>query len=103
MTTEWIIERLDAYPEHKGESDVVCTVYWRANANEDEFYATTYGSMGVTLDAEEPFTPYDQLTKEQVLGWVWAGGIDKEGTEAALAAQIDAQKNPKVITKPLPW
>ena len=106
MTTEWIIERLDAYPEHQGETDVVCTVYWRANATEEldgkSFFATAYGTVGVTINPEDPFTPYDQLTKEQVLEWVWAS-VDKEAAEASLASQIEEQKNPKVISKPLPW
>ena len=106
MTTEWIIERLDAYPEHQGETDVVCTVYWRANTTEEidgkSFFATAYGTVGVTIDPEDPFTPYDQLTKEQVLEWVWAS-VDKESAEASLASQIEEQKNPKVISKPLPW
>jgi hypothetical protein len=103
METNWIIERLDSYPEHQGEQDVVCTVYWRANAQDGDFYATCYGTVGVTLNPEEPFTPYASLTQDQVLQWVWEGGIDKDATEAALAQQIETQKNPPVVSKPLPW
>ena len=107
METNWIIERLDCYPEFEQEQDVVCTVYWRANATEaadpQPFYATCYGSMAVTLDADSTFTPYSELTQDQVLQWVWDGGIDKDATEAALQSQINDQINPKVVTKPLPW
>ena len=107
METNWIIERLDCYPEFEQEQDVVCTVYWRANATEpadpQPFYATCYGSMAVTLSPESPFIPYSELTQDQVLQWVWDGGIDKDATEAALQAQINDQINPKVVTKPLPW
>lgn len=103
---EWIIERLDSYPEFDGEEDVVCTVYWRANASEEldgkSFYATAYGTVGVTLNAEDPFIPYADLTKEQVLEWVWST-VDKEAAEASLAQQIEEQKHPKVVSKPLPW
>ena len=107
METNWIIERLDCYPEFEQEQDVVCTVYWRCNASEtadpQPFYATCYGSVGVTLSPESPFIPYADLTQEQVLQWVYEGGVDKAATEAALAAQIEDQKHPKVVTKPLPW
>ena len=99
---EWIIERLDSYPEHEGEQDVVCTVYWRANDQDGDYFATAYGTVGVTLNAEDPFIPYAELTKEQVLEWVWAS-VDKAAAEASLAQQIEEQKNPKVVSKQLPW
>jgi len=49
------------------------------------------------------FTAYSSLTQEQVLGWVWANGVSKEATEAAVEAQLQAQINPPVVTPPLPW
>jgi hypothetical protein len=49
------------------------------------------------------FTPYADLTQEQVLGWVWDNGVDKDATEAAVQQQIDYQINPPVVTPPLPW
>ena len=49
------------------------------------------------------FTPYDQLTQEQVLGWCWANGVDKDATEAVVQEAIDSQINPTVIQPPLPW
>ena len=107
METNWIIERLDCYPEFEQEQDVVCTVYWRANAQETveekDFYATCYGSVGVTLSPESPFVPYAELTQDQVLQWVYESGINKDATEEALQSQINDQINPKVVTKPLPW
>ena len=38
-----------------------------------------------------------------VLGWVWANGVDKDATEAAVEGQIEAQKNPPIVAPPLPW
>jgi len=43
------------------------------------------------------------LTQEQVLGWIWANGVDKDATEAAVLQQIENQKNPPVVAPPLPW
>jgi hypothetical protein len=45
---------------------------------------------------------YADLTQEQVLGWIWANGVDKDAVEAALAAQIEAKKNPSTATG-VPW
>jgi hypothetical protein len=45
--------------------------------------------------------PYENLTQEQVLGWVWEQ-IDKAEIEANLTKQIQAQKNP-VSVAGVPW
>ena len=47
--------------------------------------------------------PLWQKLKAQVLGWVWANGVDKDATEAAVEGQIEAQKNPPIVSPPLPW
>jgi hypothetical protein len=49
------------------------------------------------------FTPYDQLTQEQVLGWCWANGVDQTAVEAEVTAQLANQVNPLTTTPPLPW
>jgi hypothetical protein len=43
------------------------------------------------------------LTKDQVLGWIWANGVDKAATEAAVEGQIQNQINPPIVSPPLPW
>jgi hypothetical protein len=45
--------------------------------------------------------PYADLTQETVLGWIWES-VDKDATEAAVAAQIEAQKHPVTATG-VPW
>jgi hypothetical protein len=52
---------------------------------------------------EGTFTPYADLTQAQVLGWVWASGIDKANVEAGVQGQIDNLINPPTVTPPLPW
>lgn len=105
MATEinWTISQLDAYPEYEGEQDCVFCVHWQCNGTDGTYNGSVYSSTGVTLDASAPFTPYADLTQDQVLGWVWASGVDKTATEAAVAQQIENQVNPPVVTPPLPW
>jgi hypothetical protein len=57
----------------------------------------------VTYTAGAPYTPYADLTQDQVLGWVWSSGVDKDATEAAVQQQIDNAINPPVVTPQLPW
>jgi hypothetical protein len=105
ITYNWIVERMDSYPEKDGLTDVVFTVYWRINANEGNYNATSYGSIGVSLDPAEPFTPYADLTESQVVGWVQSamGPELVADIEAGLAGQIAALINPPVVTLPNPW
>ena len=101
----WNIVQLDCYPEKDGETDVVFTAHWDLTAAEGEYSGRVYGSVGLTLDASAPFTPYAQLTKEQVVGWVKdaLGEETVAATEANVAKQIADQKNPPVVSPPLPW
>jgi len=103
MTTiTWTIEAMDVKPTEDGHTDVVIVAHWRCTGVDSDHGASVYSTQAMgPIQAE--FTPYDQLTQQQVLGWVWAAGVDKAATEAAVQQQIDAQINPPVITPPLPW
>lgn len=103
MTTfNWLIQSMPAYPQEAGETDVVFQVNWQCNANDNGYSANTFGSVPVTYTAGSPFTPYAELTQDQVWGWV-NPSIDRPAIEASLQASIDEQKNPPVIELPLPW
>ena len=98
----WQIVFMSAYAQIDGQSDVVFQVNWRCESVEGRFAAVSTGSVPVTYTAGSPFTPYDQLTQEQVWGWI-NPSIDCPEIEANLQSMIDEQKNPPVVTPPLPW
>jgi hypothetical protein len=94
MEITWNIAQLD----RKTADGFVTCAHWTVNAVDGDFSAGAYGTCG--FDGELT-TPYESLTKEQVLEWVWET-VNKEETEASLAAQIEAQKNPVSATG-VPW
>lgn len=104
-TYNWVISQLECYPQHAGHSDVVFSIHWRRQATDGTHNADVYGLQGVTLDPDAPFTPYDQITKAQVKGWLEdAIGSDRVAElDAALDKQIEDQKNPPVVRPALPW
>lgn len=102
VTCTWTIEQMECYPQADGQTNVVICANWRIIGTQDQYSATAYGSCTFPGPGD-PFTPYDQLTQDQVLGWVWANGVDKDAYEASMASQIANQINPPVVTPPLPW
>ena len=108
MNTTWSITKLVCFPQYDGQTDVVANIEWKAVATQVE--------SGVTLTAEETgtvgsgfspnipdFTPYNQLTEQQVLNWVWSNGVSQEAVDFNLQGKINAQINPPVVTPSLPW
>ena len=101
MTT-WTISALDCAPSEDGHTNVVKTVHWRCDGADGEFTGSVYSTCSLPAP-EGSFTAYDDLTPETVLGWIWANGVDKAATEAAVQAQIDAAKTPAIVQPALPW
>jgi hypothetical protein len=103
---DWQVSNLDCKVSEDNLSDVVFNVHWRCSATEvdgDKTYSASVYSTCSVPGPGNPFTPYADLTQEQILGWIWANGVDKAATEAAVQQQIYLQKNPVTITPPLPW
>jgi hypothetical protein len=98
----WIIERLLVKPTEGTHTDVVITADWRCNGSQDNYSGTCYGSCSFQPPTGS-FTPYPDLTQEQVLSWCYANGVDQAAIEANVTAQIEAQINPPVVVLPLPW
>ena len=101
-TFNWSIANTERYLDTGG----IFVVHWRVTAEEtvgdDTFTASSYGTVGFTPDPDaSDFVAYDSLTEATVLGWVHAE-VDQDATEAALTANIEAQKNP-VSADGMPW
>jgi hypothetical protein len=105
ITNTWVIEQMTCYPTYESQTDVVFSVAWRVNATDGTFYATAYGTQGVTYVAGSAYTPYADLTQAQVIGWVQTamGPEQVANIEANVATQIDNLINPPAVNPPLPW
>lgn len=101
----WAVNSMTAYPEVDGKQDVVFQVAWVCSGTDGVNNTATYGSVDLQLDLAAPFTPYDQLTLGQVLGWVFGklGPDGKAAAEAQCADQLAAMAAPATVTPPLPW
>ena len=99
----WNISALDCVPQAPEGADYVVTAHWQCNGVDGNYGGSVYSTCGFAVVQGENFTPYANLTQDQVLGWCWANGVDKAATEAAVEQQIQNQINPPIVSPPLPW
>ena len=83
----------------------VIVVHWTVTKTNGDLTASSYGTEGFTPDpTSSTFKPYEQLTKEDVIGWLndrW-GDEGMAAKEAALDTQLNTLKNPPVMSG-TPW
>jgi hypothetical protein len=96
MNTTWTITQTD----YETSSGFITTAHWNATATEQDYTASIYATC--SWSASNPSVPYADVTMQEVLDWCWASGVDKQAVEAALAENINLQKNP-VTSTGTPW
>ena len=80
----------------------VTVAHWRCTEEDGDFSASSYGTVDFTPDpTASDYIAYNSLTEANVLAWVHAE-VDKDATEAALTAKIEADKNPTSASG-VPW
>ena len=97
ISYNWQINQMDRLTS----DGFVVTVHYTVTAQEGEYTASTYGTVGYSEQPGESYTPYDQLTQEMAIGWVQTS-LGKDTVESSLVSQIEAQKQPKQVSG-LPW
>ena len=106
MAFNWVISQLDSIPSLDKMDKVISVIHYRAQKQYEEdvvhFTADTYGALSVEAPHEASFTPYDEVTKEMVEGWL-TDSLDTEAIEANLDAQIQNFLNPPIVNFGLPW
>jgi hypothetical protein len=95
-TITWSVTNLD----RKTSDGYINVAHWTCSGVDGEFSGSVYSTC--SFGEGSPTIPYDQVTQAEVLSWCWSNGVDKEATETAVLAQIEAQKNPVSATG-VPW
>jgi hypothetical protein len=104
MTTQFTTTSNSMYTLQPPDPDYVVNVQWTVTGVDGEYTASIGGNTQFdSSQAPETFIPYDQLTQEQVIGWIPANQIDS--AQACVQGQIDSMITPPVSPEntPLPW
>jgi hypothetical protein len=102
MTTQFTTTIDSMYTIDTPEPGFVCNVLWTVTGVDGSNTASIGGNSQFTVQ-EGTFTPYDQLTQSQVIGWIPAEQI--ASAQACVQGQIDSMITPPVSPQntPLPW
>lgn len=90
MITELKIENLECVKQQDNLSNVVVRASWRLFGTVDGFTDSIYGEEYFSQPDPNNFTPLENLTKEQILGWM---NLDLPKLESLLSSQIEAKTN----------
>lgn len=102
----WEITSMQCVPKEGELIDVVQVVFWKRVFSQDgepvPRIVEISGSQNFAAPDEASFTPYNELTKEQVCGWL-DQKIDVNELDAQLDVMMAAAITPSVTQMPLPW
>jgi len=101
-TYTWTIENMSTQRQLDTYSDVVIEVSWSCTGTDGTYYSVVSGLTRIEFENTD-FTPYSDLTQDEVLSWIYSSGVDQASVEADIDAQIELQVNPPVVILPLPW
>lgn len=99
----WTVGPFECILNQDGLEKIITVVHWRLKGtDEDGISAETYGTQGVGQPDPETFTPFTNLSQEQVEGWLEAL-IDVDSMKGSIDSQIATLKTPVTATLPAPW
>ena len=106
-TFTWSINSMDVIPSIDSYQDFVSSLEWKLTGSDGT--NTEFIEVGFAYKPEDitSYVPHDQLTEEQVIGWVHSrlGETGIEHFESVVQKKLDDSKLPNITTesKPLPW
>lgn len=111
MTTQfnWIISQIECAPLENNLSNVIKTICWRYQAQDDNLFAETCGCFVLGTPDPNNFTEYFNITKDTVISWLESSlnvvGENEELStlQKSLIKNIESQRNPPIVNLGLPW
>jgi len=83
-TYTWDIVRMQTYPMRDGKANIVAVIYWILSGTDGVFEVERRGAAGIEYVPSSEFTPYESLTKDEMIAWVQSS-LGEEGVQEAMS------------------
>jgi len=99
------VNNMTCVPAIGRRDNVVIEVLWTCSGTDGKQNAAYTSSTPVVYAPKALFIPYEKLTLDDVMGWVYKviGDDGMAAIEALVDEEITAQATPPFVTPPLPW
>jgi len=89
---------MDCYVDYDGLKDSIQNVHWVYEATDGTNTTSRIGVESLDAPSEEGFTPFDELSEDDVVAWLEAK-MDLDSLKSNLDDQLDKIANPVIVTK----
>jgi len=117
VTINYNVDNIQCYTQYDQYTDVVVKVGWscigsgiaQAGPQSGSTVSMSYpNTTPLTLNSGSwdsgSFVPFNQLTNEIVMGWVFGEiGNQKDAIDNYVTEQVQQMINPTIVNLPLPW
>ena len=103
ITFNWSISKMQVISKQDSKANVVVKAEWLVRAVDNNNNAASFTSGVCSFSLSDTFTPFEELTEQQVLNWCFAFENFKTNIEAQVAEQIVRQIAQKETEPALPW
>ena len=105
ITKTWVIDNMTCLS--KVDDCEVRDIGWKVIGTDTHNRSIVggYGSIHVSYNPSTPYTPYDQLTQDQVITWIKnkLGEQQVKVIEDNVDLAFGVLTEPTILVKPLPW
>jgi hypothetical protein len=102
VTYEWQFGVFETAPVEGELAQVVKVIHWRLVAADGDVRTSCYGTVNLAPPDADAFVAFEDLTKSWAIERV-SEVVDVPALEASLAGEIQAIKNPAVVSLPAPF
>jgi len=105
ITYTWDITDIKKAQQVDGLTDVIVHIRWKKTGTDDKGTAGEFVGATPLTASSGSFTPYEELTKEQVLGWIQSVvvGSYEQHVNDQIQKQIIKKNDPWSSVQTAPW
>ena len=101
----WIVDAIECVENYQGNANVAVNVLWRCTGTDGQNHYSEIGKQRIQYAPQDGFTPFEQLTSDQVIAWV-KSAITADGillVEAKINDKLFELSHSFATLKQLPW